>query len=663
MRKLILFLLIFISLSLASAQSDTLFTSIWIPVRTGDSLAADFYTIDSTIAKPIILIQTPYNRTGYRLGSLYLDIEDTSGVFDFQHYNFVIVDWRGFYGSACADSAGYDRGLDGYDCIEWIASQIWCDGNIGTYGGSALGMIQFQTARHHPPHLVCAAPWIKDYKNQYSYYYCGGVWRKQHYESLTYLGFEGADYILEHPLYDYFWEYVEDYTDYADQFDIPMLLVSGWFDLYPTDVIRAFDDIRAYSDISVRDKHKLIMGPWTHAGIDKLVQGELEYPSAENYAAPIAKRFFDYYLRGIDNGYESEPAGRYFIMGIDEWLKTDDSWSSVATSTDTLYIHYGGSLSCDYPPADGVPMDSFLYDPRDPSPMYGGNYFDPTHSYAIIGPADIRDSVESRDDNLIFSTSILTEPITLVGNVTAHFFVSSNRYDTDFAFRLCDVYPDGRSMILAQGIRRARLRNSYETEELMTPYEIYPIDIELYDIAQTFLAGHKLRVVITSSIFPMFDTNLNNGDSMYVEGDTLVATNFIYHNASYPSAIILPANNVIKISENNIEQPDKISLFAYPNPFNSSCKITISYNGNSAGIAMNSRFHREETQCNKNTLKVFDLRGNVVGATRWVAQEKGDASHRTYIWHPDKSSASGIYLIRVATKDGSTETKRVIYLK
>ncbi len=123
------------------------------------------------------------------------------------------------------------------------------------------------------------------------------------------------------------------------------------------------------------------------------------------------------------------------------------------------------------------------------------------------------------------------------------------------------------------------------------------------------------------------------------------------------------ANPAGVIENKNAKVPQNIQIFAYPNPFNSSCRITILYNGNSAGIAMNSRFHREETQCNKSTLKVFDIRGNVVGATRRVAQQKGHASHHPYIWTPDETISSGIYFVRATMEDGRTITKRIVYIR
>jgi putative CocE/NonD family hydrolase len=145
-----------------------------IPMREGQSLAADLYYVLPLTRKPTILIQTPYNKLLLRNATLPFDLAD---------YYVVIVDWRGFFGSTAAASAGYDLGLDGYDCVEWIAAQSWSDGKVGMYGGSALGAIQFMTARYRPPHLVCAMPTITDFKKGYTNFYWGGDYRKENSEA------------------------------------------------------------------------------------------------------------------------------------------------------------------------------------------------------------------------------------------------------------------------------------------------------------------------------------------------------------------------------------------------------------------------------------------------------------------------------------------------
>jgi len=149
-----------------------------------------------------------------------------------------------------------------------------------------------------------------------------------------------------------------------------------------------------------------------------------------------------------------------------------------------------------------------------------------------MGPQDIRGAVESRPDVLTYSTAPLASDVEFAGPVSVQLFISCDRTDTDYAVRLCDVYPDGRSMILTQGIRRARLRNSLSTAELMNPGQTYLVTVELQNIAMTFPAGHRIRIDVTGSDYPHYDINLNNGGAMYQPGDTLLATSFIRRDAA-----------------------------------------------------------------------------------------------------------------------------------
>lgn len=551
------------------AQPVTKYNPIDIPMRDGNVLAADLYSIDTTVAKPVILIQTPYNKNLYRLA---VGIPPQAGgspfPYDSVNYNYVILDWRGFYGSKKAAVTGYDRGLDGYDAVEWIASQRWCNGKVGTWGPSALGVIQFQTAKHHPPHLVCSVPLVKDFKMKYSDYYYGGVFRKEHVEALVKLGFfSSTQLILDHPSEDIFWLLAQISTDYPDSIDVPMLLISGWFDHFPDDVIRAFDDLRKRSDPKVRAQHKLMMGPWLHSGVDKDKQGELTYPNVLDVANDRALQFFAYYLQGAKNGYPILPPVQYYQMGTNEWHTTSD-WYSLGSKSDTLYLGENNLLSTTAPLYTSS-FDSLRYDPRDPSPAVGGSRFDPFDRTILMGPQDIRQQIESRSDALIYSTSVLQKDLVVTGSMNVQLFISSDRKDTDFSVRLCDVYPDGRSMIMTQGIRRARFRNSYSTEELMNPGQIYPVTVELQHIAMTFLKGHQLRIVVSSSDYPHFDINLNNGGPLYKPGDTLVATNYIYHDATHPSRVLFSHPPITEVSEQPITSLEEFILMQnYPNPFN-----------------------------------------------------------------------------------------------
>ncbi len=590
----------FLLLDAASAQRITKYVPIDIPVRDGKTLAADLYALDTTAAKPVVLIQTPYNKNYYRL---MINIPPQAGgapfPYDSLNYNYVIVDWRGFYGSKSADVPGYDRGLDGYDIVEWIARRPWSNGKIGTWGPSALGAIQFQTAKHHPPHLVCCVPLVKDFKTKYTDYYYGGDYRKEHVESLAKLGFFATTQtILSHPDEDLVWKTAAALTDYPDSIGVPLLMIGGWFDHFPDDLLRAFDDLRTRSDPAVRSSHKMIVGPWLHTAVDQAEQGALTFPNAVSVADSAARRFFDYELRGAKNNYPNEPVMCYYQMGANEWRTTSD-WSALARFRDTLYLAEGGALLRALPVTAGA--DTLRADPKNPVPAVGGSRFNPFDRTILLGPQDLRAAVESRPDVLTFTTPPFPSGVELDGPVSIRLFVSCDRTDADYSARLCDVYPDGRSMILTQGIRRARFRNSFSTEALMTPGETALIPIDLQNIAQTFPAGHRLRIDIAGSDYPHFDLNLNDGGPMYTGGDTLVATSLIRRDAQYPSRVILAGATETRTPVAPQAAEDFRLEQNYPNPFTGETTIRFTLPRSAPAAGSGPPY-----------LRIFDLLGRLV---------------------------------------------------
>ncbi len=616
------------------AQKTAKYFAISVPVRDGNVLAADVYTNDTTKQKPVILIQTPYNKNLYRLTTGGTPDGKASFPYDSSRYNYVVIDWRGFYGSKSADVQGYDRGLDGYDAVEWIARQPWCNGKVGTWGPSALGLIQFQTASKQPPHLVCSVPLVKDFKTKYTDYYCGGDYRKEHVETLQKLGFLSTSGILTQPDYNAIWKAVETSSDMADKIAVPMLLVSGWFDHFPDDVLRAFDDLRTKSDASVRDKHKLIMGPWLHSGVDQADQGELSYPNAVGIANDAAQKFFDYTILGAKNGYPLLPRVRYYQLGVNEWRTTDD-WHSLQKDTMSFYLRENNAL-LQQPPSSTNQSAVIHLDPRDPSPSYGGARFNPFDPTVVPGPLDIRQVVESRNDARIFTTPPFDRDFEIDGPATVHLYVATDRTDTDFSVRLCDVYPEGRAMIMTDGIRRLRFRNAYSKEELAQPGSVYHLEIDLQNLALTFLKGHSLQLVVASADYPRYDINLNNGGAMYTAGDTLIATNTLSFDAAHPSYL----TTWTSASHTPVEfSPVLASELSqnYPNPCTSFTQIK--YSTDAQGRA---------------TLKLYSVLGKEIASL--VDEETVPG---VYVAGIDlRSLPAGVYFYRFTTRSG-TETKRM----
>jgi putative CocE/NonD family hydrolase len=231
------------------------------------------------------------------------------------------------------------------------------------------------------------------------------------------------------------------------------------------------------------------------------------------------------------------PRARVFLMGHNRWLGLD-AWPPVESDPRPLYLRQGSGASPDSrnsglatfePPDSPETADSYAYDPDDPIPSLVG--------YPDYGPHDYRD-LEGR--LLTYTTAPLQRDLAIVGPLTAVLYGLSTAPDTDWVVRLCDVYPDGRSMSVCDGILRARYRNSLACQELMTPGQVYRFDVELLSTAQVFLAGHRLRVQVTSSDFPRYDRNLNTGGPFGQEVRGQVAINTIFHDPMRPSHLLLP---------------------------------------------------------------------------------------------------------------------------
>ncbi len=562
----IVILVMSLALTQVSAQS---WREISIPTRVSEAsrkyLAADLYANDSLTAKPVILIQTPYNKALYRLTLSQLDGRSGASIpYDSAHYNYVTVDWRGFWANKAANIPAYNRGLDGYDIVEWIAKQPWSNGKVGTWGGSALGFIQFQTAAQQPPHLVCAAPFIKDFQTKYEDYYYGGDFRREQTEALETLGFISVDTVLKHPTLDATWTFIEKNTDLSAKISVPLYMCSGWFDHYPDDVLRAFQDVQTKSDAGVKSQHKLVFGPYIHQGVGSAEQGILSYPGVEKVPTTLGLQFFDHYLRGLDNGWNNLPAVQYYMMGENTW-KAATTWPSSGTRVDTLFFHSSQILDHTPPPfvKSLIPPDSLGGVPRKPVPTIGGSRFDPSDRKLPMGPQDIS-SLLSRSDVLAYSTEPLQSDLSILGSSEVVLDMQCSTADADISARLCDVYPDGRWVIITQGVQRLRFRNSLSSQELVNGDEHMKVQIHLQNTAQRFVPGHRLGLVFSTSNYPMFDINLNNGAAMYTAGDTQNTMLRIWHSQPYVSSFRYLTNDAP--TEVDDEEEFVSSFEIQPNP-------------------------------------------------------------------------------------------------
>lgn len=599
-------------------------TTIMIPTSQGDSLEADLYLPNLVDTFPVVLLQTPYNKLLYRLG-LPLGVGTNLSN---SNYAFVISDWRGRFANLSKANSSVTNGEDGYDIVEWIAAQTWSNGKIGTWGPSALGNVQFETAKEKPPHLTCCVPMVASPHFFYKDYFSGGALKYEFVDQLNGLGYGIGPIVLANPFKNLIWNYSESTTVYPSDIEVPMLMIGGWFDHNTDGTIFQFDTCTSLSPLPTGQKHHMLMGPWAHGGNGSSIvgsgnQGELNFPEAAGTSDSMANAFFDYYLRGINNGWNNQQPVMYFQMGDNQWLM-DNQFPPSYTTNQTWYLQADNSISTATPTSNTF---SYQYDPLDPSPTIGGATL---RNDLLQGPYDQKDSVESRLDNTIFSTDTLTSDLKIKGKIIVTLYVSSDKKDTDFGVRLTDVYPDGKSILLNEGNIRMRFRNGYTTSDTasMIPGTVYPVEIELPYIAQTFKAGHQLRIIVTSSNYPKRNRNMNNGEADMYPGDNmdsvfnpLIANNTVYVGGSYNSHLVLPVD-LTSTSINKLDQP---------------IKLTVSPNPTTNFISVKS-----SSQINK--IDIVDLNGNLVLSSK---------SNRVNL----EKLASGKYILNCYTENGLATEK------
>jgi len=604
--------------------------SISIPMRDGNSLAADLYLPNTTDSFPVILIQTPYNKNFYQFTGMPIDVG-----YDIANspYAFVVLDWRCYYGSVGACTLNSSQGEDGYDAVEWIAQQSWSDGQVGTWGPSALGKVQFETAKKRPPSLVCAVPQVASPHYHYHGYFPGGALLSEYISSLGVLfGAGGFTAVIDNPHYNIIWLFAEAGSMYPDSIEVPMLLVGGWYDHAIASSLEMLDTMHKQSAAAVRHQHKMLVGPWVHGGtgqahVGSNVQGELTYPQAAEWNDSLERQFFDYYLLGMNNGYNNNGRYMYFQMGDNMW-DTSAVWPPTGAQRYNFYLHDDLSIQTMAPSTNNNAL-SFSYDPTNPSPTVGGKTLGPSTSQ---GPYNQADTVENRNDVLVFTTGTLTQDLTIKGKIDVNLFVESDRKDTDIAVRLTEVYPDGRSMLVAHGIQRMRFRNGYEVSDTAMMYagQVYPITITLDDLATTFKTGQKLRLVISSSNYPLYNRNMNTGGDMYPNSnpDTLVnplvANNTIHLSANYPSNIELPLYNYSPPTATTIVEEKKATFEVFPNPSKGVVHIKNALIGSTLTItnALGQVVWQEAVQTSTLSVDLSRLSAGVYQFSMWHPQDR-----------------------------------------
>jgi uncharacterized protein len=560
-----------------------------VQMRDGIVLRADIWQPASGDCFPAILVRLPYSKDSFFSsgGAHYMNSLRAvrSG------YAVVVQDCRGTGSSGGEFFPWRDDPSDGFDSIEWIAAQPWCDGNIGMWGFSALGGTQWNAAIAQPPHLKVISPSMTPTLNRglplmengayylfimLSWYLnmCNILWRRNRLPPVRLKAIrEQLDYWADHmdellgflplkdsplnslaaelglpDLYTNFYTNIDDGEFWKicgspvplEKIRVPALHVTGWYDPPLGNVLASYQAMltRAGSDLSRRNQ-KLIIGPWIHGGglpanADILKLGI----SAAGDITGDHLHWFDYWLKGQLNGLNEEPPVRIFILGKNIW-RNENEWPLARTRYTRFYLHSrgqangcfgGGSLNQELPASE--PPDKYLYDPRS-APLAFSR-----------GPEE-KINLEKRPDVLIFDSEPLSDNLEVVGPVILNLFAASTARDTDFMAKVMDVFPDGHAINLnsAGGMVRARYRNGETNPSLIVPGEIYQYSLDLKSIGNVFKTGHRIRVQISSSNFPMWDRNPNTGLPIGQDSSMREAVQTILHDPDHPSYLVLPIIN------------------------------------------------------------------------------------------------------------------------
>ncbi|MFO0870745.1 MAG: CocE/NonD family hydrolase [Pirellulales bacterium] len=441
---------------------------------------------------------------------------------------------------------GWGRQQDGYDTVEWLAAQPWSTGKIGTFGSSQAGFAQNFLAVTQPPHLACQYMIDTGLSLFHEGYRIGGTTRPERFqqmESVCRRPADNRDLLREwfaHPTFDAYWE-AEDCTRHFDKMNVPCFTVGSWFDFMCVGSVDSYVGRQRKGGPESRGRQQLLLGPWLHGRFKETNRtGELEFPENARFAMDAHMiRWFDHYLKGVDNGVERESPVRYYVMGPvgtpggpgNVWREAAD-WPLPTTPT-PYYLRSSGRLALEPPAASGDDERTvFRADPEHPNTI-------PTRAFP--GAADAR-PFEQQAEVRTFTSEPLAAPVEWTGLVRADLWVTSTARDTDFIVRVSDVYPDGRSILLMDYVRRARYRQGYEREVLLEPGQPTQVAFDVGWISQIFATGHRIRITVASTGAPFYEPNPNTGEPL-TSGPpprVIVATNAVLHSPTHASRIIAP---------------------------------------------------------------------------------------------------------------------------
>lgn len=561
-----------------------------VPMRDGTILRADIYRPNDGDRHPVLLQRTPYNKELWPITALTLDPIRAAAA----GYAVVIQDVRARWASDGGVFFPYrDERQDGHDSVAWCAGQPFSSARVGCYGLSYMGGTAWLAALGGHPALGAISPTTAPNDFWRNHFWRGGalnlgtlaMWAlraigpaaliRSRPEPAAFAGplvalFDAIDgfaetvaalplealaaarpgdeafvpffqEFLRHPAPDAFTSSLL-FSDRHDEVQVPSLGIAGWHDLLLAADLEHFTGMRARGGSELARKHsRLIVGPWSH-GMFQNVVGELDFGvrasglflDLKEDLTRLQLRWFDRWLKDVRNGVDEEAPVRLFVQGINRW-RDEDAWPPRGAQTRAWHLGAGGSLTV-AEPAAGQSPDSYVYDPADPCPTRGGTLLLPAQY--VAGPVDQRPLLVRRDV-LSYTSAVLEHDLAIIGPVTAELYASTSGRDTDWMVKVCDVHPDGRCYNIVDGVIRASLRDGY-SRRLLAPGVVERYTVDLWATAIVVPAGHRLRVLVTSSDFPRYDRNPNTGEPAYAAAHLEPALQRIYHDAERPSRILLP---------------------------------------------------------------------------------------------------------------------------
>ena len=592
-----MFRLLVAAIALVQEPSARLEPNVMVPMRDGVRLATDLYFPTAGSGPwPVILVRTPYNKASPGQAG-QLQRMAAAG------YVVAGQDVRGKYNSEGQFRVQADDPNDGYDTVEWLSTQRWSTGKVGTTGCSYPGEAQiFLAKRHHPAHVAmipqaAAGParylsiinggayelalmfgWLRENGNKVHLQPAPGTpdslvalsrpflsprlelppadfqaaWRTLPLAEMNRRG-PGPptdwEAFVTHPPADPWWRQFNLLTP-NDTILTPALHIGSWYDYGVSETLQYFTRFRATgADQRTRDGQYLIVAPTSHCSFERATEhtmvGARDVGDARFDFAGTYLKWMDYWLKGRDNGIAAMPKVQYYVMGRNEW-RSASAWPLPTAQFTKFYLTSDGRANSRFGTGGlvrevprGAVADEFSYDPATPVPSKGGPLCCTGTAEAPPGSFDQSD-VETRHDVLVYSTPPLERGIEVTGPIEAKLYVSSSAKDTDFTVKLIDVYPDGTAYNVQEGILRARYREGWDKQVLMAPGQVYPITVNVHATSNYFGPGHRIRVEVSSSNFPRFDRNLNTGGNNSRDTAMVVARNVIYHSMKYPSHVLLP---------------------------------------------------------------------------------------------------------------------------